>query len=49
LEDAGLRYRRRLPRRDPVDRLLIAQAQVEGFALVTADDSMDDYEVKVVW
>jgi PIN domain nuclease of toxin-antitoxin system len=35
--------------RDPFDRLLIAQAQVESFALVTADDCMDDYEVEIVW
>jgi PIN domain nuclease of toxin-antitoxin system len=35
--------------RDPFDRLLIAQAEVESFALVTADGEMDDYEVEVVW
>ena len=27
-----------LPHRDPFDRLLVAQAAVEGFVLVTADD-----------
>jgi PIN domain nuclease of toxin-antitoxin system len=35
--------------RDPFDRLLIAQAEVESFALVTADGWMNDYEVAVVW
>lgn len=35
--------------RDPFDRLLIAQAAVEGFTLVTGDDVVDDYEVRVVW
>lgn len=35
--------------RDPFDRLLIAQAEVESFTLVTADDCIDDYEVEVVW
>ena len=35
--------------RDPFDRLLIAQAQVENFILVTADECMDDYEIDVVW
>jgi PIN domain nuclease of toxin-antitoxin system len=35
--------------RDPFDRLLIAQAQVENFTLVTADECMDDYEIDVVW
>jgi PIN domain nuclease of toxin-antitoxin system len=35
--------------RDPFDRLLIAQAQVENFTLVTADECIDDYEIDVVW
>jgi PIN domain nuclease of toxin-antitoxin system len=35
--------------RDPFDRLLIAQAQVERMPIVTADGSFDDYEVEVVW
>lgn len=35
--------------RDPFDRLLIAQAQVENFTLVTADECMDDYGINVVW
>jgi PIN domain nuclease of toxin-antitoxin system len=35
--------------RDPFDRMLIAQAQVEGMALVSADAAMGPYEVDVVW
>ncbi len=35
--------------RDPFDRLLVAQAAVESFALVTGDGGIDDYEVEVVW
>jgi len=30
---------------DPFDRILIAQAQVEGFPIVTADLSFDGYDV----
>lgn len=35
--------------RDPFDRLLIAQAQVERLPILTADPSFDAYEVTVVW
>jgi PIN domain nuclease of toxin-antitoxin system len=40
-----------LPRHhtDPFDRLLIAQAQVERLAILTADPSFDAYDVTVVW
>lgn len=34
--------------RDPFDRLLIAQAQVEGLAIVTADRRFLDYDVAVI-
>jgi PIN domain nuclease of toxin-antitoxin system len=34
--------------RDPFDRLLIAQAQLEGIPLVTADRSFDDYNVETI-
>jgi PIN domain nuclease of toxin-antitoxin system len=33
---------------DPFDRLLIAQAQVEGLPIVTADRSFGRYEVDVI-
>jgi PIN domain nuclease of toxin-antitoxin system len=34
--------------RDPFDRLLVAQAQVEGVPLVTVDDAFARYDVEVV-
>ena len=39
-----------LPRhhRDPFDRVLIAQAQLEGVAIVTADRALDDYDVETI-
>lgn len=40
----------RLPQhhRDPFDRLLIAQAQLEGMVLVTRDAQMSAYDVEVL-
>jgi PIN domain nuclease of toxin-antitoxin system len=35
--------------RDPFDRLLIAQAMVEGFPIVSADVALDPYGVKRLW
>jgi PIN domain nuclease of toxin-antitoxin system len=34
---------------DPFDRLLIAQAKLEGCALVSADRAFASYDVQVVW
>ena len=34
---------------DPFDRMLIAQAQVEGLPLVTADPAIGQYDVEVIW
>jgi len=34
---------------DPFDRLLIAQALAEGFALVSKDKELDRYGVKRLW
>jgi PIN domain nuclease of toxin-antitoxin system len=44
--EAGL-----LPRhhRDPWDRLLVAQARVEGVTLLTADAAIRRYEVTTIW
>jgi PIN domain nuclease of toxin-antitoxin system len=33
---------------DPFDRLLVAQAQLEGMTLVTADDEIDKYDVSTL-
>ncbi len=34
---------------DPFDRLLIAQSQIEGLPLISADANIRRYEVDVVW
>ena len=34
--------------RDPFDRLLIAQAQIEKLPILTADPRIDDYDVRVI-
>lgn len=35
--------------RDPFDRMLIAQAQVEGLLLITHDELFKGYDVNVLW
>jgi len=35
--------------RDPFDRLLIAQAQEESLAIVSADENLDLYSIKRLW
>jgi PIN domain nuclease of toxin-antitoxin system len=35
--------------RDPFDRMLIAQAQIEDMKLVSADSMFNQYEVSVIW
>jgi len=35
--------------RDPFDRLLVAQAQVEGLAVVSNDAMLDQYGVQRIW
>ena len=35
--------------RDPFDRLLVAQAQLEDIAIVTADPAIAQYDVEVIW
>lgn len=35
--------------RDPFDRLLVAQAQVEDASLVSGDETVAQYPVKVLW
>lgn len=35
--------------RDPFDRLLVAQARIEGLALVSDDEQLRRYGVEVVW
>ena len=35
--------------RDPFDRLIIAQAQVEKLPVVSADSAFDAYEIQRIW
>lgn len=35
--------------RDPFDRMLVAQAQVEGLALISRDPEVARYDIEVVW
>jgi PIN domain nuclease of toxin-antitoxin system len=35
--------------RDPFDRMLVAQAAVEGAVLVSADPAMDAYGIQRIW
>ena len=35
--------------RDPWDRLLVAQARIEGATLLTADSAIHRYEVTTIW
>lgn len=37
-----------LHHRDPFDRLLVAQAQLDGYALLTADEQLAAYDIDVV-
>ena len=37
------------PHRDPFDRMIVAQAQVEDLVVATADRVFRDYGVAVVW
>lgn len=34
---------------DPFDRLLVAQAEIEGLTIVSADRAMRSYGVEVLW
>jgi PIN domain nuclease of toxin-antitoxin system len=35
--------------RDPFDRILIAQAQLEGVPIITADHRFHRYDVEILW
>lgn len=35
--------------RDPWDRLLVAQAQIENIPIITADPAIGRYDVDVIW
>jgi PIN domain nuclease of toxin-antitoxin system len=35
--------------RDPFDRLIVAQAQIENAVIVSADRTLDNYDIKRIW
>jgi len=35
--------------RDPFDRMLVAQAQIEGLAILTADPVISRYDIETIW
>jgi PIN domain nuclease of toxin-antitoxin system len=35
--------------RDPFDRLLVAQSQIERLPLMTADETITAYDVEIIW
>ena len=35
--------------RDPVDRLMIAQAQIEELQMISSDKRFDSYDLKRIW
>jgi PIN domain nuclease of toxin-antitoxin system len=37
------------PHRDPFDRMLIAQAQIERLPIITSDREFKNYPIEVVW
>jgi PIN domain nuclease of toxin-antitoxin system len=37
------------PHKDPFDRMLVAQARIEGPAVATIDRVFRDYDVAVIW
>lgn len=51
IEDRHALRAARLPdhHRDPFDRMLVAQALIEGLPLVTGDSALRSYDVEIVW
>lgn len=48
--DHALRAGRfQLPHRDPFDRLLAAQAAIDGLTLVTCDDKLLPFRISLLW
>ena len=35
--------------RDPFDRMLVAQAQIEGLRLVSSDRRLGSYDIELIW
>jgi PIN domain nuclease of toxin-antitoxin system len=37
------------PHRDPFDRMIIAQGQIEKLPIITSDRAFENYEVQLIW
>lgn len=49
LEHALHIYRLPLKHKDPFDRILVAQAQIEDLIIISNDEYIRQYDVEVVW
>lgn len=51
IELTHISYLEQLPQshKDPFDRLIIAQAVIDGMTILTADRAFSDYSVSVIW
>jgi PIN domain nuclease of toxin-antitoxin system len=49
LDDPQLSPTAKLHHKDPFDRMIIAQAMVEGVPVVSADAAFDSYPVTRLW
>ena len=49
LEHAVAAGRLPLHHHDPFDRMLVAQARVEGLVLATRDRQLQQYDVRILW
>jgi len=51
IDEESALYLSKLPRlhADPFDRILVAQAIVHGMTILTPDDAIEQYAVRVLW
>jgi PIN domain nuclease of toxin-antitoxin system len=51
IDEESALYVARLPRlhADPFDRMLVAQAIVQGMTILTPDEAIEQYAVRVLW
>ena len=51
IELAHINYLQQLPayHKDPFDRIIIAQAIIEGLSVVTVDRAFADYAAPIIW
>lgn len=49
MKDVLQTWRLELHHKDPFDRLLIAQSQINNLPIITADNKFDLYNVSIIW